>query len=290
MAKRIDTANEGLDAYVYMAKTFADTPWLHYGMWEPGERVTVPNVRKAQERYVEKLMTLFPPAPARVFDIGGGTGVMAEYLIGKGYSVEVLTPSGVQINEARERLGEDAVLHHMKFQDYDGPGGFDILLFSESFQYVPLDKSMPKLKELLNPGGVVIIADCFRGPAYKRGELVPGGGHRYEAFEQAVADNSLTIEENIDVTESVAPSMSIDQQVYRGVVAPLITQIDAMLRRRNRFVHWLVASGYKLFTSADYRYRMQERLKADYRSPENFARVNTYRFLRLAPDEAASQK
>lgn len=281
MAHRIDTANEGLDAYVYMAKTFADTPWLHYGMWDPDERVVMPNVRKAQERYVDKLMSLFPAPPARVFDIGGGTGAMAAHLSGLGYEVEMLTPSGVQINEAREKLGDDFVLHHKKFEDYDGPGGFDVLLFSESFQYVPLEQSLPKLKSLLKPDGVVIIADCFRGTGYRDGDLVPGGGHRYTDFEKAVPEYGFAFDQNIDVTEAVAPSMSIDQQFYRGFLGPLIEQLSAMLRHRSRFLHWLAGSAYKLFTSADSRYRMQERLKADYRSPENFKRANTYRFIRL---------
>lgn len=283
MAKKFDTKTEGLDAYVYMAKTFADTPWLHYGMWEYGERIVVPNVRRAQERYVDKLLSLLPPAPARIFDIGGGTGEMAAVLIERGYDVEMLTPSAVQIAAARERLGADAILHHKRFEDYDGSGKFDILLFSESFQYVPLADSLPRFRDLLSDQGVVVIADCFRSEGYKGG-LAPGGGHPFGAFSAAVSANGFEVVTDWDVTEAVAPSMIIDQNFYRGFLAPLIDQISSGLKASRPIVHWFASAGYKLFTSADARYRMRERLKADYRSPEKFREVNTYRFLLLKPD------
>ena len=91
-----------------------------------------------------------------------------------------------------------------------------------------------------------------------------------------------------DVTERVAPSMIIDQDFYRGFLAPLIDQASTALKRSHPFVHWLVAGGFMLFTSKDHRYRMQERLKADYRSPENFRKANTYRFVKLKVDHVDS--
>lgn len=282
MAERFDTRTEGLDAYVYMAKTFADTPWLHYGMWEPEERVVVPNVRRAQERYVDKLLELLPPAPCRVFDIGGGTGAMAGVLRNLGHEVEMLTPSTVQIEAARAHLGDNVVLHNKRFEDYDGDGGFDVLLFSESFQYIALADSLPRLKGLLREGGVVVIADCFRSDAYQGG-LVPGGGHRFSEFAQAVAQNGFEVIADWDFTNEVAPSMLIDQNFYRGFLAPLVAQLSTGLRHSRPVLYWFAATGYKLFTTADARYRLQERLKADYRSPENFKAVNTYRFLKLRP-------
>lgn len=282
MAKRFDTRTEGLDAYVYMAKTFADTPWLHYGMWLPDERVTVPNLRGAQERYVEKLLTLLPASPAEIFDIGGGTGEMAAVMRDKGYGVEMLTPSSVQIEAARERLGPEVVLHHAPFEEYEGQKKFDALLFSESFQYVPLEHSLGRAKDLLNENGIVVIADCFRKDNFEGG-LVPGGGHKFSEF-AAVAENyGLEIVTDMDVTEDVAPSMMIDQNFYRGFVSPMVDQLSAGLKQSKPFLHWLAALGFKLFTSKDVRYRLKERLKADYRSPENFKSVNTYRFLVLRP-------
>ncbi|MCB1518875.1 MAG: class I SAM-dependent methyltransferase [Hyphomicrobiaceae bacterium] len=282
MARKIDTQNESLDVYVYMAKTFADTPWLHYGMWEFGDRVSVPNMRKAQERYVEFLLSFFPPAPKSVLDVGGGTGEMASLLTSKGYEVDMITPSGVQAEEADTKLPMERV-HHCTFEAFETDRKFDVVLFSESFQYIPLDQSLPKSKSLLAPGGTIVIADCFRGENYN-GELAPGSGHKITEFFETIGALGLNVARDEDVTDKVAPTMEIDQQFYRGFVSPLVTQIDGLLKRTRPIVHWFAGMGYKLFTSRDSRDRMQMRLKAEYRSPDNFRKANTYRFFALKAD------
>ena len=241
----------------------------------------MPNVRRAQERYVEHLLALLPPAPASVLDIGGGTGELARLMVTKGYQIALITPSPVQAEEARGKLAPESV-HECFFEDFTTELRFDVCLFSESFQYIPLDKSLPRMGALLAPGGHVVIADNFRRDDFAGG-LAPGHGHKFSDFHAAAETAGLGVVTDEDVTERVAPSMIIDQDFYRGFLAPLIDQASTALKRSHPFVHWLVAGGYRLFTSKDYRYRMQERLKADYRSPENFKRANTYRFLKLAP-------
>ena len=280
MAK-IDTKHEGLDLYVYVAKTFADSPWLHYGLWEPGERPNIPQLRMAQERYVEKLLALIPPAPGRLLDIGGGTGEMAKVLLDKGYSVEMITPSHLQAEVAAEKLGPNARVHESKFEDFEGTGPFDVCLFSESFQYVKLDKSLAKLKEILAPGGRVVIADCFRSEGYQKGRRQPGGGHRYTQFLQAIAQSGFEIVENHDVTAAAAQSMAIDQSVYRGFVAPTVEQVRGLMSAKKPILYWFASLGYKIFVPKKERENIVERLKADYRSPEAFLAANTYRFLSL---------
>ncbi|WP_220134746.1 methyltransferase domain-containing protein [Nonomuraea soli] len=43
-------------------------------------------------RTQDVLRRVLPPAPARVLDVGGGTGVHAELLAADGYDVELLDP------------------------------------------------------------------------------------------------------------------------------------------------------------------------------------------------------
>ncbi|SDH06697.1 class I SAM-dependent methyltransferase [Pelagibacterium luteolum] len=279
MAK-IDTKTEGLDLYVYVAKTFADSPWLHYGLWEPGERPNIPQLRMAQERYVDKLLSLIPPAPGRLLDIGGGTGEMAKVLLDKGYSVEMITPSHLQAEVAAEKLGPNAKVHETKFETFSGTGPFDICMFSESFQYVKLDVSLEKLKALLVPGGHVVIADCFRSEGYEGGRQ-PGGGHRYTEFLTAIERHGFELVESHDVTKAAAQTMAVDQQVYRGFVAPTVEQVTALLSAKRPILFRIGSWLYKIFVPKKERQNIVERLKADYRSPEAFERVNTYRFLLL---------
>lgn len=279
MAK-IDTKTEGLDVYVHVAKTFADSPWLHYGLWEPDEHPNIPQLRMAQERYVEKLLSFIPPAPGRLVDIGGGTGEMAKLLVDKGYSVDMITPSHLQAEIAAEKLGPNARVHETKFEDFTGEGPYDVCLFSESFQYVKLEESLAKLDRILAPEGRIVIADCFRSEGYQGGRQ-PGGGHRFSAFLSAIERHGFEIERDEDVTQAAAQSMAIDQNVYRGFVAPLVEQIQAIAGTKRPVLYWFAKMGYRIFVPRAERENIVARLKADYRSPEAFAKVNTYRFLSL---------
>lgn len=279
MAK-IDTKTEGLDLYVHVAKTFADSPWLHYGLWEPGERPNIPQLRMAQERYVDLLLSLIPPAPKRLVDIGGGTGEMARLLLDKGYVVDMVTPSHIQAEIARDKLGANGRVFETRFEDFSEAGPYDVCLFSESFQYVDLDVSLEKLGQILAPGGRIVIADCFRDEAYQ-GDRQPGGGHRYSLFLERIAAHGFEIDKDHDVTAAAAQTMAVDQQVYRGFVAPLADQVISLLRARRPILAWIANGLYKLFVPKAERENIIARLKADYRSPEAFERVNTYRFLSL---------
>ena len=47
-----------------------------------------------------------------------------------------------------------------------GKGPFDLCLFSESFQYIPLDAGVPRCLGLLTAEGEIIISDCFRSEGF----------------------------------------------------------------------------------------------------------------------------
>ncbi|WP_417310670.1 SAM-dependent methyltransferase [Devosia sp.] len=274
--------HQDLDVFARVFRVFADTPWLHYGLWLPDERPTMPTVRQAQERYVDKLLALLPPAPARILDIGGGTGAMSERLAGMGYSVEMLTPSEVQVQMARETLGDRVTVHLTRLQDFTSESRFDVCLFSESFQYVPLDESLPKVAGLLADGGRVVISDCFRSAGFPGGRAV-GGGHRFTDFEAAVERHNYQIVTDEDVTTMAAPTIALDRQIYREVLSPLIADGGSMLKERKPWAHWLVGRAWKWFVSPRERQRIAERLEAEYRTPEKFLENNTYRFITLKP-------
>ncbi len=269
-----------LDLFARMLKVFADTPWLHYGLWLEGETPSFPKVRQAQERYVEKLLALLPRAPATILDIGGGTGAMAGRLASLGYTVEMLTPSEVQVGIARESLGGAATVHLSRLEDFVPGKRYDVCLFSESYQYIPMPASFAKLGVLLAPGGRVVIADCFRSEGYKGGRAI-GGGHRYSTFLEAVSGSGFAITSNEDVTALAAPSIEIDRMLYRDVLSPVVTQLGGLLEDKRPLTHWLATRAYGLFVNARERQRITDRLKAEYRTPELFLANNTYRFMTL---------
>lgn len=280
MAQKQPRRHEDLDLFARIFKVFADTPWLHYGLWLPGETPSMPRLREAQERYVDKLVALLPPVPASVLDIGGGTGAMAGRLHALGYDVEMLTPSEVQVGLAREALGDTVKVHHTRLEEFSTSRKFDVCLFSESFQYMPMSVSLPKTKAMLKPGGRVVIADCFRSENYRGGRQI-GGGHRFSALTPRLAEEGFRITADEDVTAMAAGTILLDQRVYREVVSPIVSDLGTSLRVRSAVLHWLVGAVYRLMVRKAERQRIADRLKAEHRTPERFMEMNTYRFLRL---------
>jgi 2-polyprenyl-3-methyl-5-hydroxy-6-metoxy-1,4-benzoquinol methylase len=280
MAQNTPRRHEDLDLFARIFKVFADTPWLHYGLWLPGETPSMPKLLEAQERYVEKLVALLPPAPASVLDIGGGTGAMAGRLHSLGYEVEMLTPSEVQVGLARESLGDRVRVHHTRLEEFSTDRQFDVCLFSESFQYMPMSVSLPKVKAMLKPGGCVVIADCFRSENYRGGRQI-GGGHRFINLPPRAEEEGLRITSDEDVTAMAAGTILLDRRVYTEVIAPIVSDLGASLRARSRALHWLIGGAYRLFVRKAERERIADRLRAEHRTPERFIEMNTYRFLRL---------
>jgi 2-polyprenyl-3-methyl-5-hydroxy-6-metoxy-1,4-benzoquinol methylase len=280
MAQHTPRRHEDLDLFARIFKVFADTPWLHYGLWLPGETPSMPKLREAQERYVDKLVALLPPAPASVLDIGGGTGAMAGRLHSLGYEVEMLTPSQVQVGLAREALGDRVTVHHTRLEEFATDRTFDVCLFSESFQYMPMSVSLPRVKAMLNPGGCVVIADCFRSANY-RGDRQIGGGHRFADLPPMAAEAGFRITVDEDVTAMAAGTILLDQRVYQEVIAPIVADVGRSVRMRSAVLHWLIGGAYRLFVRKVERERIADRLKAEHRTPERFIEMNTYRVLRL---------
>jgi len=280
MAQKKLSRHQDLDLFARIFKVFADTPWLHYGLWLPGETPSMPKLREAQERYVDKLVALLPPAPASVLDIGGGTGAMAGRLHALGYEVEMLTPSEVQVGIAREELGDRVTVHLTRLEEFSTERTFDVCLFSESFQYMPMGLSLPKAKAMLKPGGRVVIADCFRSQAYKGGRQI-GGGHRFSDLAGAAAAAGFRIAADEDVTAMAAGTILLDRRVYREVIAPIVADVSKAIKARSGVLHWLIGGVYRLFVRPAERSRIVDRLKAEYRTPERFMEMNTYRFMHL---------
>jgi len=280
MAKNKPSRHQDLDLFARIFRVFADTPWLHYGLWLPEETPSMPKLRQAQERYVDKLVALLPPAPASVLDIGGGTGAMAGRLHSLGYDVEMLTPSEVQVGIAREELGEKVQVHLSRLEEFATGRKFDVCLFSESFQYMPMSVSLPKAKSMLTPGGRVVIADCFRSENYKGGRQI-GGGHRFTNLASAAVEAGFRIVSDEDVTAMAAGTILLDQRVYREVIAPIVAEAGQSIRARSLVLHWLIGRVYRLFVRPAERDRVADRLKAEHRTPERFIEMNTYRFVLL---------
>lgn len=175
--------------------------YLHYGFFElPGESVAV-----AQQRSTDMLLARLPSPPADLLEVGIGTGSTLNTLLERGYRVTGIGPEPEQLNLARHLAGDRAVLECTGFEEFmASPGSFDAILLQESFQYLDAGDLFSRGREMLRPGGVLLLADEFLQGAPEGATLhLPD----LEATRRLAASHGLRSCEEVDVTEMAAPTV-----------------------------------------------------------------------------------
>jgi SAM-dependent methyltransferase len=281
MAEKIDTRAVGLDVGLAFIRWLTGAENLHYGLWT-GLEVTAGNLKAAQEAYTAKLFGYLPEGRLRILDIGGGAGETAKKLLALGHSVDIVVPSAFLAARCRVNA-PGASVHECMFEDFTGAGPFDLCLFSESFQYIPMADSLPKCASLLAPDGQVVIADCFRTEAYKGRKThgpQAGGGHGLARFRDAVEGSAFRVAAEEDITDAVAPSIDLEQQLF-NVIGHGVIRVSDEIRAKKPAAHWTLARFIGLFLSKKRRTNLMRRLTGTDRNADAFRQFNRYLMLRL---------
>ncbi len=278
---KIDTRAIGLDVGLEFVRWLTGAENLHYGLWT-GLDVTAANLKAAQEAYTDKLFKLLPAGKLRILDIGGGAGETARKLLDLGHEVVIVVPSPLLAARCRVNA-PGADVHECMFEDYNGDGGFDLCLFSESYQYIPLDDGLPKCLDLLKPEGEIIISDCFRSEQFQRSgdEAVVGGGHPISTFRKKLDTWPVSVLSEEDITEATAPSVEIEQGLF-NVLGTALTRVDAELEAKRPKSRWALDKLLRLILNERKRSRLDQRLNETARNRDSFAKNNVYLMMRLA--------
>lgn len=279
MSRKIDTRAIGLDAGLSLVRWLTGAEHLHYGLWE-GLEPGVPNLRAAQEAYTDRVLSLLPEGRLRILDVGGGAGETARRLLSLGHEVEIVVPSALLAERCRENA-PGARLHEMRFQDFEGSQPFDVCLFSESFQYIPLAEGLPHASALLRPGGHVILADCFRSETFPGSPHdTVGGGHLIGAFRDALADSPFEVVSEDDVTRLVAPSVEIEQEFF-NVLGRAWSRIERELSQHRPILRRTLSGIWSMLVSRRRRERLARRFLERHRTADVFADKNRYLMMKL---------
>jgi SAM-dependent methyltransferase len=213
------TKEIGLEAGYRLAKFLYGSEHLHYGLFEADIPATIGNLKAAQERYLQRLFELIPAGVRTILDVGCGSGKTAELLIERGYAVDCVSPGTTLTQIAKARLGGRAVIYHDKYETAAIDKRYDLVLFSESFQYIPVDSAITKSISLLNPGGHILICDFFSRA--ERGRSPIGGGHSFEVWCERYRSYPLDVIVEKDITAETAPVFDIMQAFNTEVAGPL---------------------------------------------------------------------
>ncbi|MFC6084767.1 class I SAM-dependent methyltransferase [Sphaerisporangium aureirubrum] len=119
-------------------------------------------------RTQDVLRRVLPPAPARVLDVGGGTGVHAEWLVADGYTVELLDPIPAHVEQAARLPGVTARTGDARDLPVPDASADAVLLLGPLYHLAHRDdrvRALAEARRAARPGGVVAAATINRHAA-----------------------------------------------------------------------------------------------------------------------------
>jgi SAM-dependent methyltransferase len=231
MAHKVSSRELGLILGARLLKTED----LHYGYWLPGQEVTLRNLPAAQTAHSDYLLGKIPPGVRTILDVGCGTGHVAQLLLQRGYEVECVSPAPLLTEVARKRLGPGVPIYPTTLEALQTSKTYDLVLFSESFQYISPDDSLPRTLELLNPGGHVLLCDFFA--LASDGDSALSGGHPLEPFYVTLAGYPFQLQFDEDITQQTAPNLQVIDDMLRDYFIPVWETLGYYFRNNRP---WLV--------------------------------------------------
>ena len=262
----------GLDMGLAVGRFFLDTEDLHYGYWPDGEKPTVRNFSWAQENHSKLIIDNIPEDTKRILDVGSGSGNLALKLLNIGYEVDCVIPSEYLGKAVKEKLVGRGKIHICKFEDFKYLESFDLIIFSESFQYVNMATSIEKVGQILAQGGYLMICDFFRKDVREKSLL--GGGHSWVAFQEAINQTTMKMIHNKDITHGTAPTLDFLDQFCQEVLKPVGEMTgEYMLSNYPKITQILM---WKFKARLD---KISRRYLSGDVNGESFKKFKTYRFL-----------
>jgi len=277
----------GLDIALKVSSFVTGKEHLHYGLWEKLD-VTLENLGKAQEAYTNLLFKYLPKKEPQkkleILDIGGGAGENAKKLIERGHRVTIIVPSKILAEHAKINTNKKAEILITTFEDYiPKHNSFDLCLFAESFQYIPIKTALKKASILLKNNGEILIADCFRSDKKQIGIIrQPGGGASLKSMEKELEIQKFKILVRKEITKLVAPSVELEQKFYNTLgfsINRIVTSLNVNRPITLKFLKII----YKIFFSKRRRKRLEKRLFENTRTADSFIKYNHYMIYKLRP-------
>ena len=271
---KISSNEIGLEIGLIFMKNLLKTEHLHFGYWKEGMEIDPWNLALAQENHSQLIISIIPENTRTILDVGCGSGILDLKLTGLGYQVDSVSPSSPLSQNVRKLLGDEHQIFECTYENVITDKRYDLILFSESFQYVDIEKGLQKSAEFLNDDGSIIICDFFRTDA--PGRFLMGGGHKISRFLEILDKSSFEKVKDIDITKETAPNFKLIADLLMNVGEP----------SWNLFIHYLDIRYPKISRFVQWKYRKKiEKMKRRYfcgmKIYEDFPIHQTYRLFQL---------
>ena len=137
----------------------------YYGAGREDARLRVGEGRLEMWRTQDVLRRLLPGVPSRVLDVGGGSGVHAQWLAADGHEVELVDPVPLHVEQARRLPGVTARLGDARALDVADESADVVLLLGPLYHLTERAERVCALAEAhraVRPGGLVVAATINR--------------------------------------------------------------------------------------------------------------------------------
>ena len=272
--KKIDLKEVGLNVGSTLYKYFLKTEHMHYGIWTSDLNLSPENLKLAQENYTNFLLKHIPKEVRSILDVGCGTGKNAEKLLEIGYKVDCVSPSPHLTQRAKKILGDRVKFYQSTFEEIEFARNYDLILFSESFQYIKLDQVFDSIENCLNPNGHLIICDFFRKDV--EGTSSIGGGHDINKFYNKLKEYPIRILSDQDITNETAPTIDLLAEILSQVFAPIWETFAYYFKINypilSKFIMWKYKKRFN---------KIRMKYLTNRSTAEQFMKFKTYHFIVL---------
>lgn len=268
--KKIKSKEIGLEMGLIVAKYFLKSGHLHYGYWTKDMDVKIQNLPQAQENHSQFIISHIPEGTKTILDVGCGVGSFALKLINLGYQVDCVSPSSLFAEHARDLLGEKSHIFETSYENLQTEKKYDLILFSESFQYINLETALQNSIQLLNDNGYLLICDFFKTDAKGKSSL--RGGHKLSRFYDLISEYPFKLMKDIDITKETAPNLYIVNDILNHVGLPLWNLTNRFLDNNYHFIFKFLQWKYRKKIN-----KINRKYFSGSRSDENFLIFKSYR-------------